>query len=131
MPSLGPMLDPHFGRIKSQQKIDAWYRDQYEHPHETCHTIDEVMGWIVEDGLEFVNSVPKPTGGVALASGEALFEPRSQGSSWSRLVSQLAHVPSGYREGGFFIVIARRPSCAPAAQPNSRITQEVTEAANA
>lgn len=131
MPSLGPMLDPHFGRIKSRQKIDAWYRDQYEHPHETCHTIDEVMGWIAEDGLEFVNSVPKPTGGVALASGEALFEPRSQGSSWSRLVSQFAHVSSGYREGGFFIVIARRPSYAPAAQIHSRMTQEVTEAANA
>ena len=131
MPSLGPMLDPHFGRIKSKEKIDAWYRDQYEHPHETCHTIDEVMGWIAEDGMEFVNSVPKPTGGVALVPGEALFEPRSRGSSWSRLVSQLAHVPSGYREGGFFIVIARRPSCAPPAPRYSRITPDIPGAANA
>jgi carbamoyltransferase len=108
MPSLAPMLDPHFGRIRSQPKHDAWYRDQYEHPHETCHTMDEVLAWMTEDGLEFINSVPKPNGGTALSADEALFDQRSSGSAWSRLTSQLAHVPSGYREGGFFIMIARR-----------------------
>jgi hypothetical protein len=102
------MLDPHFGRIRSQPKHDAWYRDQYEHPHETCHTMDEVLAWMTEDGLEFINSVPKPNGGTALSADEALFDQRSSGSAWSRLTSQLAHVPSGYREGGFFIMIARR-----------------------
>ena len=110
IPSLAPVLDPHFGRIRSHPKHDAWYRDQYEHPHETCHTVDEVMGWMAEDGLEFVNSIPKPNGGTALSVDEALFEPRSPGSVWNRLVSQLAHVPSGYREGGFFIMIAKRPA---------------------
>ena len=109
IPSLGPVLDPHFGRIKSRGKMDAWYRDQYEHPHETSHTIDEVLSWIDADGLEFVNSVPKATGGPALGADESLFEPRSRGTPMSRLASQLGHVSSGYREGGFFIMIARRP----------------------
>jgi SAM-dependent methyltransferase len=108
IPSLAPMLDPHFGRIRSQSKHDAWYRDQYEHPHETCHTIDEVLAWMAECGLEFINSVPKPNGGTALSDDEALFDQRSSGSAWSRLLSQLVHIPSGYREGGFFIMIARR-----------------------
>ena len=108
IPSAAPMLDPHFARIHSQSKHEAWYRDQYEHPHETCHTIDEVLGWIGEDGLEFVNSIPKPSGGAALSPDEMLFEARSPGTVWSRMLSQLAHVPSGYREGGFFIMIARR-----------------------
>ena len=64
---------------------------------------------MAEDSLEFVNSIPKPNGGTALSTDEALFEFRSPGSAWNRLVSQLAHIPSGYREGGFFIMIARRP----------------------
>jgi carbamoyltransferase len=130
MPSLGRLLDPHFGRVKSAQRHKAWYRDQYEHPHETCHTMDEVLEWMAEDGLEFVNSIPKPTGGAALGSGETLFEPRSPGTRWSRLMSQLAHIPSGYREGGFFIVIARRRTDALAAQA-APITQEITEQAYA
>jgi SAM-dependent methyltransferase len=108
VPALAPVLDPHFAKIRSQPKHDAWFRDQYEHPHESCHTIDEVLEWMAEDGLDFINSVPKPNGGVALSSDETLFEPRSTGSGWSRFISQLAHVPSGYREGGFFIMIARR-----------------------
>jgi SAM-dependent methyltransferase len=108
IPALAPTLDPHFGRIRSQSKHDAWYRDQYEHPHETCHTVDEVLAWMAEDGFEFINSVPKPSGGTALSVDEALFDQRSPGSAWARLLSQLAHVPSGYREGGFFIMIGRR-----------------------
>jgi carbamoyltransferase len=108
VPALAPVLDPHFAKIRSQPKHNAWFRDQYEHPHESCHTIDEVLEWMTENGLDFINSVPKPNGDVALSSGETLFEPRSTGSGWSRFVSQLAHVPSGYREGGFFIMIARR-----------------------
>src|SRR5262249_27722749 len=92
LPALAPVLDPHFAKIRSQPKQDAWFRDQYEHPHESCHTIDEVIEWIAEDGFDFINSVPKANGGAALSSDEALFEPRSPGSVWSRLVSQLAHV---------------------------------------
>src|SRR5262249_49339615 len=97
IPSAAPMLDPHFARIHSQSKHEAWYRAQYEHPQETCHTIDEVLGWIGEDGLEFVNSIPKPSGGAPLSPDEMLFEARSPGTGWSRMLSQLAHVPSGYR----------------------------------
>jgi carbamoyltransferase len=104
----GRWLDPHFGRISADSKREAWFRDQYCHPHETCHTLDEVLRWMDEDGLDFVNSIPKPTPGPALTPGEELFQPRDPGTAWSRLLSQLQHVGSGYREGGFFIMIGRR-----------------------
>ena len=87
---------------------EAWFRDQYCHPHETSHTIDEVLGWLPENGLEFVNSVPKPEPGSRLDADEQLFAPRSPGTPISRVFSQLASMGNGYREGGFFIVIARR-----------------------
>ena len=103
-----PWLDPHFDRLAAGGKRDAWFQDQYHHPHETSHTLDEVLEWLEADGFTFVNSIPKPAPGVVLGSREQLFAPRSAGTAMGRMLSQLAHVGSGYREGGFFTVIARR-----------------------
>jgi carbamoyltransferase len=103
-------LDPHFARIRAEGKREAWFQDQYCHPHESCHTLDEVLGWMAEDGFTFVNSIPKPRGGLELGPHEQLFAPRDPGSAISRFNSQLAHLASGYREGGFFIVIGQRQS---------------------
>jgi ubiquinone/menaquinone biosynthesis C-methylase UbiE len=101
------LLDPQFGRMRAA-KSEAWFRDQYCHPHETAHTLDEVLEWMDESRLEFVNSIPKPVAGPSLVEDERLFEPRGRGTAVSRFLSQLHDVPSGYREGGFFIVIAQR-----------------------
>ena len=101
-------LDPQLARTGPGGKRDAWFQDQYCHPHESAHTLDEVFGWLEEDGFDFVNSIPKPRGGVELGARESMFEPRDPGSAVSRFLSQAASVGSGYREGGFFIVIGRR-----------------------
>jgi len=101
-------LDPHFGHMDAAGKREAWFRDQYCHPHETSHTISEVLDWLPACGLDFVNSIPKPELGVDLKSDEDLFTPRSPGTAVSRVMSQLGSLGDGYREGGFFIVIARR-----------------------
>jgi carbamoyltransferase len=101
-------MDPHFDAMMARGKTEAWLQDQYRHPHETCHTMDEVLGWMAEDGLEFVNSIPKPTPGPVLTPGEALFATRSAGTAIGRFLSQVADFGSGYREGGFFTMIGRR-----------------------
>src|SRR5439155_6854421 len=103
----------HFGRIGSKGKHDAWFQDQYCHPHETCHSIDEVLGWMDEAGLDFVNSIPKPVPGVSLSPHEDLFEPRKPGTAFSRVMSQIRSMGNGYREGGFFIMIGRRRAVSP------------------
>jgi SAM-dependent methyltransferase len=102
------VLDPHFGRVAAKGKREAWFQDQYCHPHESCHTLDEVFGWLEENNLEFVNAIPKPAGGPQLTADERLFEPKDCGTLASRVWSQLHSLSSGYREGGFFIVISRR-----------------------
>lgn len=103
-------LDPHFGRMGAIGKREAWFRDQYCHPHESCHSLDEVLGWMEENDLEFVNSIPKPALGPDLTASESLFAPRHPGNSVTRLLSQLGSIGNGYREGGFFIMIGRRRS---------------------
>ena len=103
-------LDPHFGKVSANGKREAWFQDQYCHPHETCHTISEVLRWMDECGLKFINSIPKPEPGPALVAGENLFAPHDRGTALSRALSQVAAIGNGYREGGFFIMIAQRPS---------------------
>jgi SAM-dependent methyltransferase len=101
-------LDPQFGRIDAGGKHEAWFQDQYCHPHETLHSIGELLGWMEESGLEFVNSIPKPVVGPVLTPDEQLFASRDPCNPVSRFLSQMADMGNGYREGGFFIVIARR-----------------------
>jgi carbamoyltransferase len=101
-------LDPRLAKAGGARRREAWFQDQYCHPHESSHTLDEVLGWLDESGLEFVNSIPKPRPGPALGQDEWLFAPRDPGSSLSRFTSQVASLGNGYREGGFFIVICRR-----------------------
>jgi hypothetical protein len=70
--------------------------------------MDQVLAWMDADGFDFVNSVPKPVAGALLEEHEHLFEPRDRGTSVSRVTSQLAALATGYREGGFFIMIGRK-----------------------
>jgi carbamoyltransferase len=104
----GRWLDPHFGKMSADGKREAWFQDQYCHPHETAHTLGEVFSWLEEDGFDFVNSIPKPLLEPELTDGERLFEARDPGTALSRVASQIASLGDGYREGGFFVVIGRR-----------------------
>ena len=53
------LLDPMLRNKKgNQEQIKAWIRDQYEHPVESLHTLDEVFSWFKENNIEFVNSIP-------------------------------------------------------------------------
>ncbi len=39
-------------------QIKSWIRDQYEHPVESLHTLDEVLVWFERNNIEFINSIP-------------------------------------------------------------------------
>ena len=51
-------LDPHLRKPISSEKREAWIRDQYLHPVERKHSIDEVLSWFDEAGVTFVSSIP-------------------------------------------------------------------------
>ena len=40
------------------RKRQAWLMDQYRNPHESLHTMDEVLGWFDDDGVEFLRALP-------------------------------------------------------------------------
>ena len=91
-------------------KRRAWYMDQYRNPHESKHTIGEVMTWLDEIGFSFVTSLPLTRPFVAIRDDEPLFEPAPAGNAIERTIAELSMVTSGSREGGFFVVIGRRGS---------------------
>jgi SAM-dependent methyltransferase len=109
--TLGPklyFLDPRLRDWhREPARIRAWFRDQYEHPHETRHSMDEVLRWFERYGVEFLNGIPH-VDGTAFSDREHLFEPHAAGTSTNRVAAQLAMLLSGGQDGGLFIMIGRK-----------------------
>lgn len=85
----------------------AWFRDQYRHPHETRHSIDEVLGWFDACGVDFLSSIPAADGS-PFTSASRLFEPHSRGTLTVRAATQLQMLLTGGRDGGRFVMIGRK-----------------------
>jgi SAM-dependent methyltransferase len=102
-------LDPNLRELQgSVAKRQAWFMDQYKHPHESKHTIGEVLGWLRDLELDFVKSIPKCVPFRPFSAEERLFEPEEPGTTLERLLVELGMMFTGSRQGGFFIVIGQK-----------------------
>ncbi len=101
-------LDYVLRHARDEGKKEIWFMDQYANPHETTHTVDEVMGWFATSGIECLGVVPRLTPGSSLTAGDRLFEPAPVGTPFSRVLRQLLWMFTIGREGGLFVVIGRR-----------------------
>ena len=54
----GALLDHRLRGMGEAARQQAWFMDQYKHPHETRHSIDEVLGWFDAEGFEFTACIP-------------------------------------------------------------------------
>jgi hypothetical protein len=91
----------------NEGRWQAWFRDQYRHPHETRHSIDEVLGWFDASAVDFLASVPAADGS-PFTNTTRLFEPHSRGTITVRAATQLQMLLTGGRDGGLFIMIGRK-----------------------
>ncbi len=102
-------LDPILRKIKSgnNQQIKAWIRDQYEHPVESLHTLDEVLEWFDENNIEFINSIPQCD--INEKKDNDLFNKSSKGTFLSRFFSQLSMLFNSLGDdGGLFVVVGKK-----------------------
>jgi SAM-dependent methyltransferase len=90
-------------------KWKAWFMDQYKNPHESKHTIGEVIGWLEQIGFQLVRSLPSSRPFQPVDEKTRLFQPEPPGNGLERSLVELGMIRGGSREGGFFIVIGRRP----------------------
>jgi carbamoyltransferase len=103
-------LDPVLRMLPAgKAKRAAWFADQYRHPHESKHTIGEVLRWFDESGLEFVRGVPSVIPEPDALEAIDLFAPTRRGSALEHALVQGGEIIAGAREGGFFVMIGRKP----------------------
>lgn len=104
-------LDPRLRRADvGDRRKHTWFMDQYRNPHESKHTIGEVLRWFDETGFEFVNGIPKPLAFAKMTPEEPLFEKNPRGTGLDHTLVELGGLLSGGREGGFFVMIGRQMS---------------------
>ena len=94
-------------RIRDARKADTWIKDQYYNPHETWHSIGEVLSWFNANGIDYLNCSP----GILGTDGEdnrAMFAATVPGTSYKRAVTQLSWIGTIAREGALFDMIGRK-----------------------
>jgi SAM-dependent methyltransferase len=103
-------LDTRMSESISQARKHAWYMDQYKNPHESKHTIGEVLDWLRQTGFSFVKSIPKTVPFQPFLESEKLFVKEQPGTWLARSIVELGMALTASRDGGLFIVIAQKSS---------------------
>jgi len=102
-------LDPTLRATGTDQdKKTAWYRDQYQHPHQSKHSIREVVGWFDDAGFDYVSSIPDARLGHPPSEEASLLRGNPFPGTLELALSERLQSLGGYREGGLFIVIGKR-----------------------
>ena len=105
----GKILDPRLRKASlGTSRSSAWFADQYKNPHESKHTIREVLGWLDEAGVSFVRSIPNPRFLDPFTDEAQLFKPDSKPKSFEMLLKELTLSLTDDREGGFFTMIMKK-----------------------
>ena len=101
------IFDPTLKKLKlDEDEKKAWIRDQYFHPIESLHTIDEVLKWFKENNIEFISSIPSSDFDYDYKD---IFEKKSEGTYYSRIVNQISMIFNQLgSDGGLFILIGKK-----------------------
>ena len=101
------IFDPTLRNLKNnEEERKAWIRDQYIHPIESLHTIDNVLEWFNKDDIEFINSIPSSN---FEDDDDNLSSKKSKGDLYSRVINQLSMIFNNLGfDGGLFIVIGKK-----------------------
>ena len=101
-------LDPRLrGSRLNTGRWAAWYMDQYRHPHESRHSMQEVVQWYDRAGIDTLFTIP-PAGGENFTEDTQLFRPRPPRSTVDYFASELEMLLSGGRDGGLYMMVGRK-----------------------
>lgn len=95
-----------------EAKRHTWFADQYEHPHESTHTIAEVLRWFRENDIEYVSSLPKAE--LLGPTPKRIFKRREvarfRSTPFANLLVQLGWIITQNAGGGYFVLVGRKRS---------------------
>lgn len=93
---------------EGETKKRSWILDQYDNPHEKWYSVDTVLKWFDENGIVYVNSIPKINFSETISERERLFQKHNVGSGVEHRIMQLIWMFTIAREGGLFDLIGRK-----------------------
>ncbi|MFC1851427.1 class I SAM-dependent methyltransferase [candidate division CSSED10-310 bacterium] len=97
---------------KDTEKQDTWYQDQYQHPHELSHTIDELLGWFKKHNIEYINSLPPIELFRKEENATRIFKKSPvtgwRNSQFGHLLKQLKWIISLRKTGGYFMIVGKK-----------------------
>lgn len=91
-------------------KKNVWFRDQYQNPHESKHTIGETLKWFDLTDFDFINSVPKLKAFKEFSESEILFQPNSRGNRLDHFLVQANSIFDNNIDNGLFLFIGKKRS---------------------
>ena len=93
---------------QSDQKLRAWYLDQYAHPQETRHSVDQVLRWFAEEHIDYTAAAPPIRLAEPFDLARPLFAPSPPGSRFEHWLVQLWWIITISHEGALFDLIGRK-----------------------
>tara|TARA_B100000795_G_C22719430_1_gene406802 strand:- start:74 stop:979 length:906 start_codon:yes stop_codon:yes gene_type:complete len=101
------IFDPTLRNLKGNyEQQNAWIRDQYIHPIESLHTLDQVQYWFKKNNISFISSIPSSDFNYDYSD---IFKKKLTGSYFSRLINQITMIFNTLgSDGGLFIVIGKK-----------------------
>jgi len=93
---------------RSDQKLRSWFLDQYAHPHETRHSVDQVLRWFEEEGVDFASAAPPIRLGEPFDLKRPLFARSPRGSRFEHWLVQCWWLRTISHEGALFDIIGRK-----------------------
>ncbi|MBT3598751.1 methyltransferase domain-containing protein [Candidatus Peregrinibacteria bacterium] len=104
-------IDAHMRRKDvDQSKKEIWFSDQYRNPHESWHSVDEVLKWFEKNNVEFVSGVPDIGGRIEgeTPQNQKLFADHPKGNSAQHILKQIGWAFTIGREGGLFVLVGKK-----------------------
>lgn len=101
------------GDIEDKERARGWWNDQYLHPHETNHTIGEILRWFKKNNVEYYQMMPSlklfDQSSLEIAGVWNKFDEKYP-SFIKRAIKQIAWIYKTHREGGYWITFGRKKS---------------------
>jgi len=100
-------IDPTLRNLKlDENEKNAWIRDQYSHPIESLHSIDEVLNWFDKNNITFISSIPSTDFDYNYND---IFKKKSPGTFFSRMLNQISMIFNSLgSDGGLFVLIGKK-----------------------
>lgn len=100
------------GNIQDEERRRGWWNDQYLHPHETTHTVGEVLRWFKKNNLEYYQTIPSsiPFDNQKDLEIVGIWNNVSQIYSYLpvRIYKQLVWIWKIHKEGGYWITAGKK-----------------------